>query len=761
MLAGVIMIRQNAIPILSSFLPAVAFMVAIAGIFSGSSLSQDFGSGSQGASFIEEPPPTFFGRPDSSLELIGRWGWGRCGGVASMGNYVLTSSGPRILWVDMSNSTHPVVVWDTAADYGVSRFVIRDSIGYALIGNYGLLVIDLRNPSAPFIAGHLAITAGLISFVVEGQLVFMKAAFGPIFCIDVSNPSSPFIRAGIPELFADLGKLVISGHDLYVGDPVWPLTHIDVSNPDSTRITTLWSFPGPAGAMYMRDTLLFMDNTTNLLRIYSISVPTSPVLLSSIDVGAPRVAGIATSGDTAYVTTSSGSIVVLDITVRTDPAIIGTYTPQTFHPSLSLFYLDVCDTILFAATDNGMSAFSVADPNAIRPLTFFPTGDVNRKVAVKNNLAYLTSGLGGLWVADLSDPLNPLEVGNLQTLRSTNDILVDSTIAYVTFLDGGLWTIDVSRPDSMRVLDTVMLSPTGAIAKQGPLVLVTHTTTAAETTVSILNVDDPQNIQRAGYIRGDGYTAREIVVRDSIAFVASNRGLKIYDFSSLTNPQILSSVLSSASGVSIEGNLACILRLDSTFVVDLSILASPVILSRVRHPPPSSEGRAETLMKAGYFFWALAGEFGIIDVRNPFAPRVIFEVENFSGGGIDVIGDIVCITRGDGVLMYRFDPGTTTVAERSADLGGFHLFQNYPNPFNPSTSFNFDVPEPSRVSLVIYDVLGREVARLADSWYETGYHSAQWNGNNIASGVYFARFTATDIQGSIRLAKVIKAVLAK
>lgn len=644
MLAGVIMIRQNAIPILSSFLPAVAFMVAIAGIFSGSSLSQDLGSGSQGAPFIEEPPPTFFGRPDSSLELIGRWGWGRCGGVASMGNYVLTSSGPRILWVDMSNSTHPVVVWDTAADYGVSRFVIRDSIGYALIGNYGLLVIDLRNPSAPFITGHLAITAGLISLVVEGELVFMKAAFGPIFCIDVSNPSSPFVRSGIPELSAELGKLAISGHNLYVGDPVWPLTHIDVSNPDSTRITTLWNFPGPAGAMYARDTLLFMDNTSNLLRIYSISVPTSPVLLSSIDVGAPRVAGMAASGDTAYVTTSSGSIVVLDITVRTDPAIIGTYTPQTFHPSLSLFYLDVCDTILFAATDNGMSAFSVADPAAIRPLTFLPTGDVNRKVAVKNNLAYLTSGLGGIWVADLSDPLNPLEVGNLQTLRSTNDILVDSTIAYVTFLDGGLWTIDVSRPDSMRVIDTVMLSSPGAITKHGSLMLITHTTTAAETTATILNVSDPTDIQRIGYIRGDGYTAREIIVRDSIAFVSSNRGLKIYDFSNLSSPQLLSTIINSASGASISGNFAYIHRFDSTFVADITNLAAPVILGRVRHPTPSSGPLVESLAEDGYVFWATAGEFGVLDVTDPPAPRNLFEVASFSGGGIDVIGDIVYIS---------------------------------------------------------------------------------------------------------------------
>ena len=44
----------------------------------------------------------------------------------------------------------------------------------------------------------------------------------------------------------------------------------------------------------------------------------------------------------------------------------------------------------------------------------------------------------------------------------------------------------------------------------------------------------------------------------------------------------------------------------------------------------------------------------------------------------------------------------------------FALFQNYPNPFNSSTTLHYDLPEPARVSVIIYDVLGSEVIRLID-----------------------------------------------
>jgi hypothetical protein len=104
---------------------------------------------------------------------------------------------------------------------------------------------------------------------------------------------------------------------------------------------------------------------------------------------------------------------------------------------------------------------------------------------------------------------------------------------------------------------------------------------------------------------------------------------------------------------------------------------------------------------------------------------------------------------------------TLSSGEVSLQPTEFALHQNYPNPFNPTTTIKYDLPEQSHVSLVIYDVLGRKVVELENGVKGGGYHLATWNAGNVASGVYFARFTAMDASGSVRLSKVSKLLLTK
>jgi flagellar hook assembly protein FlgD len=67
--------------------------------------------------------------------------------------------------------------------------------------------------------------------------------------------------------------------------------------------------------------------------------------------------------------------------------------------------------------------------------------------------------------------------------------------------------------------------------------------------------------------------------------------------------------------------------------------------------------------------------------------------------------------------------------------------QNHPNPFNASTEIRFELPEPGRVKLKIYNLQGQEVRRLLNEEREAGYHSVYFDGRNnqgqyLTSGVY-------------------------
>ncbi len=79
----------------------------------------------------------------------------------------------------------------------------------------------------------------------------------------------------------------------------------------------------------------------------------------------------------------------------------------------------------------------------------------------------------------------------------------------------------------------------------------------------------------------------------------------------------------------------------------------------------------------------------------------------------------------------------------------FRLHQNYPNPFNPLTTINYDLPSRSRVNLVIYDIMGREVITLLNEERNEGYHSIIWNTRNnvgtpVSAGVYLYQLQAKD-----------------
>ena len=88
------------------------------------------------------------------------------------------------------------------------------------------------------------------------------------------------------------------------------------------------------------------------------------------------------------------------------------------------------------------------------------------------------------------------------------------------------------------------------------------------------------------------------------------------------------------------------------------------------------------------------------------------------------------------------------------------LLQNHPNPFNPTTTIKYVLVKPGHVRLAIYDLLGRHIRTLTDTYQQAGHFRIRWNGNNeletlVSAGIYLCRLEAMDFM------KVIKLVLVK
>ena len=75
----------------------------------------------------------------------------------------------------------------------------------------------------------------------------------------------------------------------------------------------------------------------------------------------------------------------------------------------------------------------------------------------------------------------------------------------------------------------------------------------------------------------------------------------------------------------------------------------------------------------------------------------------------------------------------------SVPFEGYSLEQNYPNPFNPTTKIRFELPVDGIVTIKIFDTFGREITTILDEFKKANVYEVEFNGSNLASGVYIYR----------------------
>ena len=97
----------------------------------------------------------------------------------------------------------------------------------------------------------------------------------------------------------------------------------------------------------------------------------------------------------------------------------------------------------------------------------------------------------------------------------------------------------------------------------------------------------------------------------------------------------------------------------------------------------------------------------------------------------------------DGITMKFAQPVRITQTNNKIP-SNYKLNQNYPNPFNPTTIIRFDIKKSTHTKLIIYDILGKEVAILVNDKLSAGSYEVSWDAANYPSGVYFYRLAADE-----------------
>ena len=81
----------------------------------------------------------------------------------------------------------------------------------------------------------------------------------------------------------------------------------------------------------------------------------------------------------------------------------------------------------------------------------------------------------------------------------------------------------------------------------------------------------------------------------------------------------------------------------------------------------------------------------------------------------------------------------------------FNLNQNYPNPFNPNTTIRYQLPKDMKVDIKVFDILGKEVETLVNGYETAGYHTTDFDGSTLSSGIYFYRIKTEEYIATKRM----------
>lgn len=391
-------------------------------------------------------------------------------------------------------------------------------------------------------------------------------------------------------------------------------------------------------------------------------------------------------------------------------------------------------------------------------------------VSIEKNFLYVNGGdFGGTRIMDISDPLNPLQVGSYGkgSTPYVHDAIIRNDTLYASAIDRGR-------------IDIIDLTTKGQYTENTTSKIVSKIPTV------------PEGRTHQSWLSEDG----------NYLFVASEVAgghLHIYDITNRTAPVEIATWTSSPSqsihNVFVKGDFLYIAYYDDGFrVLDISNPHNPIEVAFYdTYPGPLHPEHHPIFHGAwGVYPYFPSGKIAVSDMNTGL---YVFTVNLTYGGNITgVVRDALTnqplsnvevlvqemgrkyVTNSNGSFTYGsasgahtvtfsksgyinrtetiitkagvidtvnvplFPVSTDTPRESSPSIPtSLSLSQNYPNPFNPSTRITYGIPRSGFVTLWVYDMLGRNVAEVVNGYKEAGNYEVTFTADGLPSGIYLYR----------------------
>jgi Arylsulfotransferase (ASST)/Secretion system C-terminal sorting domain/Bacterial Ig-like domain/Kre9/KNH-like N-terminal Ig-like domain len=151
----------------------------------------------------------------------------------------------------------------------------------------------------------------------------------------------------------------------------------------------------------------------------------------------------------------------------------------------------------------------------------------------------------------------------------------------------------------------------------------------------------------------------------------------------------------------------------------------------------------------------------LLSQTNAYKWTVPSNLKTDSSYKIEITSKVDTNISGTSQKSFTINNTTTGVTAKDNLVKTYKLYQNFPNPFNPSTSIEYSVPVESYVKIIVYNMIGQKIKTLVSSIKNAGFHTVNWNADNLSSGIYFYSINATAKNSSKDFYSVKKMILLK
>ena len=386
--------------------------------------------------------------------------------VNAMADRLYVAGNEGLLIFDVSVPSSPSLIGSYVDSY-VQRVAVSADTAYGLAGEM-VIVIDISDETAPVEVGRRRVRDAR-DLAVDGSIVYVAKATG-VQALNASDPQF-LVLGGVNDSVRNLGqagnldaRVRVAGHTL-VHKHRNVLALYDLTDPMAPVMVGYErdNF-GPSGIsdVFVVDDVAYVAHSRHVTA-FDLSHPSSPALFNRFGNGSGWARGIASNGAHAFLSRShndvgpqTGEIQAINVTARADsPQRVAAYDTPGNSVALQL----VGDVAYIADGMAGLHMVDISEPLQPVEIGTWTLPGALMGLTIVEDKAYLAAG-DSLHIVDVTDPTAPVPLGSVSGLGATYDVAVEGTVAVVTDQTMGAHVVDIADPVAPVVTGTVPFAST-------------------------------------------------------------------------------------------------------------------------------------------------------------------------------------------------------------------------------------------------------------------------------------------------------------